>query len=169
VKPTSDRRLSDVVSVGLLTRVFPPSLVDDVIAECGRTEQRSRTLTARVTAYFSIGMALNSEGSYADIFEQLTDGLSWSSGWSHTWSTPTKSAIFQARSRLGDEPVQALFRRVVRPSPTRTHPGAGSPDAGWSLWTGPASTCPTHPPTPSISGGPHRAAENNPRSRRHGL
>ena len=69
-----------MVSVGLLTRVFPASLVDEVIAECGRREQRSRTLTARVTAYFSIGMALNSEASYEEVFEQLTDGLSWSSG-----------------------------------------------------------------------------------------
>jgi hypothetical protein len=37
-KPISDRRLSDLVSVGLLTRVFPPELVDEVIAEVGRTE-----------------------------------------------------------------------------------------------------------------------------------
>jgi len=33
----SDRPLSDLVSAGLLTRVFPPDLVDEVIAECGRT------------------------------------------------------------------------------------------------------------------------------------
>jgi hypothetical protein len=32
VKPVSDRRLSDLVSVGVLTRVFPPGLVDEVIA-----------------------------------------------------------------------------------------------------------------------------------------
>jgi len=32
--------LSDLVSVGVLTRVFPPDLVDEVIAEVGRTEQR---------------------------------------------------------------------------------------------------------------------------------
>jgi len=94
VKPVSDRRLSDLVSVGLLTRVFPPNVVDAVIEECGRPEQRSRTLTARVTAYFAIGMALNADGSYEDVFAQLTDGLSWSSGWSQSWSAPTKSAIF---------------------------------------------------------------------------
>ena len=35
-KPVSDRRLSDVVSVGVLTRVFPPGLVDEVIAEALR-------------------------------------------------------------------------------------------------------------------------------------
>ncbi|ELB87093.1 transposase, IS4 family protein, partial [Rhodococcus wratislaviensis IFP 2016] len=124
MKPVSDRRLSDVVSVGLLTRVFPASLVDEVIAECGRTEQRSRSLTARVTAYFSIGMALNSQGSYEEVFEQLTDGLSWSSGWSQSWSSPTKSAIFQARSRLGHEPVRELFRRVARPLADADTPGS---------------------------------------------
>ncbi|MFZ4487187.1 MAG: transposase domain-containing protein, partial [Candidatus Nanopelagicales bacterium] len=41
-KPESDRRLSDLVSVGVLTRVFPPDLVDEVIAGTGRTEQRHR-------------------------------------------------------------------------------------------------------------------------------
>lgn len=110
--------------MGLLTRVFPPDIVDAVIAECGRTEQRSRTLTARVTAYFSIGMALNADGSYEDVFEQLTDGLSWSSGWARSWSAPTKSAIFQARSRLGPQPMQALFHRVARPLAEADTPGA---------------------------------------------
>jgi len=110
--------------VGLLTRVFPPDVVDAVIAECGRTEQRSRTMTARVTAYFSIGMALNADGSYEDVFAQLTDGLAWSSGWSQSWSIPTKSAIFQARSRLGPEPVQALFRRVAQPVAVAATPGS---------------------------------------------
>jgi len=56
VKPVSDRRLSDLVSVRVLTRVFPPRLVDEVIAEVGRTEQRQRSLPARVMAYFAIGM-----------------------------------------------------------------------------------------------------------------
>ena len=115
MKPVTDRSLSDLVSVGLLTRVFPVDLVDEVIAEAGRREQRHRTLPARVMAYFSIGMALHSEGSYEDVFAQLTDGLSWTSGWSQSWSPPTKSAIFQARSRLGYEPIRDLFVRVARP------------------------------------------------------
>ena len=76
-----DDELSDLVSVGVLTRVFPPALVDEVIAEVGRTEQRNRALPARVMAYFAIGMALYSEGSYEDVLSQLTDGLSWTSGW----------------------------------------------------------------------------------------
>ena len=114
LKPESDRRLSDLVSVGLLTRVFPAGLVDEVIGAAGRTEVRHRSLPARVMAYFSIGMALHSEGSYEDVLSLLTDGLSWASG-DALVKLPSKSAIFQARQRLGSEPVAALFARVARP------------------------------------------------------
>jgi hypothetical protein len=106
--------LSDLVSVGVLTRTFPPGLVDEVIAGAGRTEQRHRSLPARVMAYFSIGMALHSEGSYEDVLSLLTDGLAWASG-EEPVQLPSKSAIFQARSRLGEEPVRALFLRVASP------------------------------------------------------
>lgn len=123
VKPESDRRLSDVVSVGVLTRTFPPDLVDEVIAVAGRTEVRHRALPARVMAYFSIGMALYAEGSYEDVLSQLTDGLSWASGWQESYRPPSKSAIFQARTRLGSAPVKALFERVAVPLGTETTPG----------------------------------------------
>src|SRR3954452_19470211 len=122
-KPEWDGRLSDRVSVGVLTRVFPPELVDEVIAEVGRTEQRSRSLPARVMAYFSIGMALYSQGSYEDVLAQLTDGLSWASGWQETYRPPSKSAIFQARARPGPEPLAALFARVATPIGVEQTPG----------------------------------------------
>ena len=110
--------------MGLLTRVFPADVVDAVVAAAGRTEQRQRALPARVVAYFAIGMALYSEGSYEDVFAQLTDGLSWTTGWEQSWSSPTKSAIFQARSRLGYEPLRDLFARVARPVAREDTPGS---------------------------------------------
>jgi hypothetical protein len=106
--------LSDLVSVGVLTRTFPPGLVDEVIAEVGRTEQRHRSLPARVMAYFAIGMALHSEGSYEDVLSLLSDGLAWAAD-TDPVKLPSKSAIFQARSRLGAEPVRELFARVAGP------------------------------------------------------
>jgi hypothetical protein len=99
-------------------------LVDEVIAEAGRTEQRNRTLPARVMAYFAIGMALYSEGSYEDVLSQLTDGLAWASGWEDRYNPPSKSAIFQARQRLGPEPMAALFARVAEPLATPTMAGS---------------------------------------------
>jgi Insertion element 4 transposase N-terminal/Transposase DDE domain len=114
-KSGSDRRLSDVVSVGLLMRVFPPGVVDEVIASVGRTEQRHRSLPARVMAYFALGMALHADGSYEDVLGLMTDGLAWVEPGSTPVKLPSKSAIFQARERLGFEPVKALFDRVCQP------------------------------------------------------
>lgn len=123
VKPESDRRLSDLVSVGLVCRVFPPDVVDEVIAECGRVEQRSRSLPARTMAYYAIGLALHSDGSYEDVMALMTDGLSWVDDESATMKLPSKSAIFQARGRLGSEPVEMLFRRVAAPLAAPSSPG----------------------------------------------
>ena len=113
-KPVSERRLSDLVSVGVLTRTFPPEVVDAVVAEAGRTEQRNRSLPARVMAYFAIAMALHSEGSYEDVLGLLTDGLAWTEPGVEPVKLPSKSAIFQARARLGSEPLRALFEQIGR-------------------------------------------------------
>jgi hypothetical protein len=80
LKPESDRRLSDLVSVGGLMRAFPPDAVDRVILEADAKEQRHRALPAWVMAYYSMGMALYADGSYVDVLSLLTDGLSWASG-----------------------------------------------------------------------------------------
>ena len=123
LKPVSVRRLSDLVSVGVLCRVFPPDVVDEVIALCGRREQRHRSLPARTMAYFAIGMALHSDGSYEDVMALMTDGLAWVDG-GNPVKLPSKSAIFQARERLGAEPLKVLFDRVARPLAVESTPGA---------------------------------------------
>ena len=122
-KPESDRRLADVVSVGLLAKVFPPGVVDEVIAECGRTEQRRRALPARSVAYFSMGMALHSDGSYEDVLALISDGLAWAQRGEGKSRLATKAAISHARDRLGAEPMALLFDRVARPLGDRDTPG----------------------------------------------
>ena len=104
--------------------MFPADVIDEVVKGAGRTEKHNRALPAWVMAYFSIGMGLYAEASYEDVFAQLTDGLSWSSGWSETYVPPSKSAIFQARRWLGFEPVRDLFARVARPLAGPNAPGS---------------------------------------------
>ncbi len=99
----------------MLTRVFPPELVDRVVAEAGRTERRQRLLPARVVVYYVLGLALYSSASYEEVMRMLVDGLSWQSGWRRPWSVPTKAALFQARRRLGAEPLRALFEQIAVP------------------------------------------------------
>jgi hypothetical protein len=115
VKPATDQRLSDHISIGVLTRVFPPELVDRVVAQAGRTEQRHRLLPARVVVYYVLAMALFADGSYEEVMRALVEGLSWASGWAQVWEVPAKGSIFKARSRLGREPLQRLFEAVARP------------------------------------------------------
>ncbi len=114
-KSESDRRLSDLVSVGVLMRVFPPEVVDSVIAECGRTEQRRRSLPARSVAYFAMGMALHSDGSYEDVLALISDGLSWAERTDGSRRLANKAAISHARDRLGPEAMEKLFARVASP------------------------------------------------------
>jgi hypothetical protein len=115
VKPQTDQRLSDHISIGVLTRVFPPELVDRVVAESGRTERRQRLLPARVVVYYVLGLGLYSSSSYEEVMRMLVDGLSWQSGWRAPWGVPTKAALFKARARLGPEPLRALFEEVAAP------------------------------------------------------
>jgi hypothetical protein len=95
--------------------VFPPEVIDEVLAECGRVERRHRLLPARVVVYYVLGLALFSTSSYEEVMRMLVAGHSWASGWSREWSIPTKAALFQARKRLGPEPLRALYDKAVVP------------------------------------------------------
>lgn len=112
-----------MVSVGVLMRVFPPEVVDSVIAECGRTEQRRRSLPARSMAYFAMGMALHSEGSYEDVLALVSDGFAWAERCEGSGRLAGKAAISHARGRLGAEPMGKLFERVARPLAGPDTPG----------------------------------------------
>jgi hypothetical protein len=68
-------------------------------------------------------MALHSEGSYEDVLSLLSDGLAWTSG-EEPLTLPSKSAIFQARARLGPEPLEALFSKVAAPLARTGMPGS---------------------------------------------
>jgi len=115
--------LSDLVSVGVLMKVFPAEVVDSVIAECGRTEQRRRSLPARSMAYFAMGMALHSDGSYEDVLALISDGLAWAERGDGSPRLANKAAISHARDRLGPEPMASLFGRVARPLAAEGTPG----------------------------------------------
>ncbi|WP_446697081.1 transposase domain-containing protein [Streptomyces mutabilis] len=83
-----------------------------MIAETGRTEQRSRLLPARVVVYFVLAMCLFFGQGYEEVARLLGEGLG---DGRRTWRVPTTAAIGRARRRLGTEPLRALFARVRRP------------------------------------------------------
>jgi Insertion element 4 transposase N-terminal/Transposase DDE domain len=121
---SSGERLSDRVAIGVLTRAFPPALVDDVLQETGRVEQRSRLLPARLVVYFVLAMCLFSGQSYEEVARLLTQGLTSVRRWRTAWTVPTTAAIWRARSRLGVAPLKTLFARVCLPVASRDSRGA---------------------------------------------
>src|SRR6266511_2766107 len=71
VKPPVVERLSDRMAIGVLTSTFPPELVDRVIAETGRREQRQRLLPARVVVWLVLAMALFGGQAYEEVARPL--------------------------------------------------------------------------------------------------
>ncbi|MFJ8957641.1 IS4 family transposase [Streptomyces sp. NPDC102381] len=115
--------VSDLSGLGLLTWVYPPGLVDRVVAACGRAEQRRRLLPARLVVYFVLGLALFSPAPYLDVMRHLVAGLR-GLGLLGGWHVPAKSSLFRARQRLGSEPLRVLFATTARPMATEATPGA---------------------------------------------
>ena len=69
--------LADHVALGVLTSVFPRQAVAAAVDAAGAREQRSRVLTAELTAYYVLGCALWQQESHEEVWDQLTEGLAW--------------------------------------------------------------------------------------------
>lgn len=117
-------RLTDRIGIGVLTRLLPRDLVDEVIAEAGRREQRRRLLPARVVVYYVLALCLFFDDGYEEVMRRLVGGLQFMSSWSTQWNVPTTGALSQARQRLGAEPLRLLFERVAVPMARAGTPGA---------------------------------------------
>jgi Insertion element 4 transposase N-terminal len=130
-KPPVVPRLPDRIAIGVLTRTFPPELVDRVLATTGRAEHRQRLLPARVVVYYTLAMCLFAQVGYEEVMRLLVEGLAWARRWQGTWQVPDKSSIARARRRLGPAPLRELFVEVVRPLATRKTNGAWYRD--WRL------------------------------------
>ncbi|WP_181647086.1 IS4 family transposase [Streptomyces sp. WAC00263] len=115
--------VSDLSGLGLLTWVYPPGLVDRVVAACGRAERRQRLLPARLVVYFVLALALFSPAPYLEVMRHLVEGLR-GSGLLGNWRVPAKSSLFRARQRLGSEPLRVLFATTAKPMATEATPGA---------------------------------------------
>jgi hypothetical protein len=108
-------RLTDHVGIGVLTRLLHRDLVDEVLVETGRVEQRVRLLPARVVVYFVLALCLFFGESYEEVIRRLVHGLKFLGNWSDEWTVPTAGALTRARGRLGAEPIRELFERVAVP------------------------------------------------------
>ena len=119
--------LADRVALGVLTSVFPRPAVAAAVDAAGARGQRSRVLTAELTAYYTLGCALWQQESHEEVWEQLTEGLAWlddaDAGEDYM---PASSSISEAKERLGSEALRLLFEHAAGPLA-----GAGMAGAWW--------------------------------------
>jgi hypothetical protein len=104
--------LADVVSIGLLARVFPASVVDVAIDRAGVREKLNRQLPARLMVYFLLACWLWSDRGYVRVLRELVAGLRWAHGGYQGWKLPYDGSISKARVRLGEAVMADLFSTV---------------------------------------------------------
>jgi len=104
-------RVLSRAGIGVLTWVIPPDLVDDAVGDGLAWEMRLRALPARLAVYFVLGLCLFSAKPYLDVIREVTAGLQAALA-AAGWEPPATTALTKARARIGERPLEALFRRL---------------------------------------------------------
>jgi hypothetical protein len=108
-------RITDFISLGVLTQAFPASAIGAVLAETGKASVRERDLPAQVVVYYVLALALFMRSSYVEVLRCLLEGIQWLRDPSGKAHIVGKSGISQARTRLGSEPLRRLHDELVKP------------------------------------------------------
>ena len=117
-------RITDYLSLGVITKTFPLERVRSVLAATGKTSVRERDLPAHVVVYYAIALALYMQSSYREVLRCLLEGLQWLMDPALTVRVTGNSGISQARTRLGWEPMRRLHDEVVKPIAVASTRGA---------------------------------------------
>ena len=94
-------RITDYISLGVVSRAFPPSAISAVLEKTKRDSRRQRDLPAQVVVYYVIALALYMQSSYREVLRCLLEGIQWLRDPSVAMRVTGKSGISQARTRLG--------------------------------------------------------------------
>jgi hypothetical protein len=117
-------RISDYVTLGVLTTTVPGELIDAVLSDTGKQSRRYRQLPARLVVYYVMALVLFAQASYGEVLRCLLEGVRWLHLKGESTALAGKSAITKARIRLGIAPMRELFERVARPLAEPGLPGA---------------------------------------------
>lgn len=107
--------VAHLISAGVLAAVCPRPLIEEVLNETGKASQRERQLPAPAVVYYVMALALWREAPLEEVLRVVCEGLQWLGGGQGQAIQASKSAISQARSRLGSQVMQQLAQRVLRP------------------------------------------------------
>jgi len=116
--------VAHLISAGVLASVCPRALIEEVLSDTGRASQRERLLPAPAVVYYVMALALWREAPLEEVLRVVCEGLQWLGGGEAGALQASKSAISQARTRLGSDVMRRLAQRVLRPLAAPGAPGA---------------------------------------------
>jgi len=116
--------VAHLISAGVLASVCPRALIEEVLADTGRASQRERLLPAPAVVYYVMALSLWREAPLEEVLRVVCEGLQWLGGGEAGAVQASKSAISQARTRLGPDVMRQLAERVLRPLAAVDAPGA---------------------------------------------
>jgi hypothetical protein len=117
-------RITDYISLGVITKTFPLAKVNAVVAAAGKTSKRQRDLPAHVVVYYVIALALYMQVCYREVLRCLLEGIQWLLAPRTPVKVAGKSGISQARWRLAWSALKQLHDEVVRPIAGQATKGA---------------------------------------------
>jgi Insertion element 4 transposase N-terminal/Transposase DDE domain len=97
--------------IGVLTWVVAPDLVDEAVGDGLAWEMRLRLLPSRLGVYFVLGLCLFSYLPYGQVLREMTSGLEPALAGAG-WRVPATTALTGVRRRVGEKPLESLFRRL---------------------------------------------------------
>jgi hypothetical protein len=107
-----------------ICRYVPPQQIAQVLARTGRESRRLRKLPATAVVWLVIAMGLWAEADLRSLWRQVAGTLRSLLAVLEDLRPPTKSALSQARSRLGARPLRQLLVDLSAPIATAVTRGA---------------------------------------------
>ena len=107
-------RVSDYLSIGLLSRLVPPSLVDEALTAHDRHSKRKRDLPAHAVAYYVMALSLYRGVNTEEVLRVVTEGMDYL-GEGVIRREVGKSGISASRTRLGAEVMRHIAEQALTP------------------------------------------------------
>lgn len=110
----SGARLTDYLSTSLLARIYPASVINELLDTHQCNSRRERSFPASAVVYYCMALSLYPEAAYADVFDAVAQGLAWRNH-SEVPQSIKASSISVARSRLSWPVFKHLQQLACQP------------------------------------------------------
>ena len=123
-RKSDGHRFSDTISFAVISRFIPCDKINSVLDSANKNTKRTRLLPSHIMIYYIIALGFYFESSSREVLRFLLGSFRDLLPKESLISTACKSAISQARTRIGKEPLITLYNEVVRPIAVQNTAGA---------------------------------------------